>query len=339
MDNSVILEVNDLKTYFNTNRGTVRAVDGVSFSLKKGETLGIVGESGGGKSVLSMSILRLIPKHIGKIVNGNIFFKGKDICKMSDRQMHSIRGNEISMIFQDPMSSLNPVFKVGKQIEEALKLHGKYSNKEAHKRSLELLREVDIPIPEQRINEFPYKYSGGMRQRAMIAMALACKPSILIADEPTTALDVTIQSQILRLMNRLKADYNSSIILVTHDLGVVAKMAKHVLIMYAGKPVEYGDIETIFYNSKHPYTWGLINSIPKMSSEKKELYSIKGNPISVIDVPKGCYFSTRCDFVMERCLEEIPPFEPISDGHKCACFLTEKQVADIKQKTIGRVNG
>jgi oligopeptide/dipeptide ABC transporter ATP-binding protein len=324
-----ILEVKDLKTYFYTHEGTLKAVDGVSFTLNKGETLGIVGESGGGKSVLASSILRLIPWPPGKIVNGSILYKGEDILGMSNRQIRHLRGNEISMIFQDPMTSLNPVFTVGNQIMEALMIHGGMNRTNAYNKAIDLLAEVEIPNPEIRIREFPHKYSGGMRQRAMIAMALSCNPSILIADEPTTALDVTIQAQILRLMKKLKEEFNSSIMLITHDLGVIAKMADFIIIMYAGKIVEYGDLNTIFYSPAHPYTWGLINSIPRISEKTKRLYSIKGNPVSVINKPVGCSFNTRCEFSMKTCFEEEPELEKISENHSSACFLNKNQIADI----------
>jgi oligopeptide/dipeptide ABC transporter ATP-binding protein len=327
-----LLEVRDLKTYFYTHEGIVKAVDGASFVLNKGDTLGIVGESGGGKSVLASSILRLIPWPPGKIVSGSVLYKDEDILKMSNKKMRDIRGNEISMIFQDPMTSLNPVFTVGNQIMEAIMIHKGINRKEAYKKAMELLSDVEIPNPELRIREFPHKYSGGMRQRAMIAMALACNPTILIADEPTTALDVTIQAQILRLMKRLKDEFGSSIILITHDLGVIAKMADFVLIMYAGKIVEYGDVNTIFYKSCHPYTWGLINSIPRVREKTKRLYSIKGNPISVINRPKGCSFSTRCEFGMDICFKEEPELKVVEKSHRSACFLTIGQIDELKKQ-------
>jgi oligopeptide/dipeptide ABC transporter ATP-binding protein len=327
-----ILEVKNLKTYFFTHEGTVKAVDGVSFNLAKGETLGIVGESGGGKSILASSILKLIPWPPGKIISGEILFEGVDILKMSNAKIRNLRGNKISMIFQDPMTSLNPVFSVGNQIMEALMIHGGLSKNASYKKTLELLSDVDIPNPEIRIKELPHKYSGGMRQRAMIAMALACNPKILIADEPTTALDVTIQAQILRLMKRLKDEFDSSIILITHDLGVIAKMADYVLIMYAGKIVEYGDVKTIFYSPCHPYTWGLINSIPRVTQKTKKLYSIKGNPISVINRPVGCSFNTRCEFCMDICYREEPELKVIQGKHRSACFLSAEQITSLKEE-------
>lgn len=326
-----ILEVKNLKTYFFTHEGTVKAVDGVSFNLPKGQTLGVVGESGGGKSILASSILKLIPWPPGKIISGEILFEGVDILKMSNAKIRDLRGNKISMIFQDPMTSLNPVFSVGNQIMEALMIHRGLGKKESYKKTLELLSDVDIPNPEIRIKEFPHKYSGGMRQRAMIAMALACNPKILIADEPTTALDVTIQAQILRLMKRLKDEFDSSIILITHDLGVIAKMADFVLIMYAGKIVEYGDVKTIFYSPCHPYTWGLINSIPRVTQKTKRLYSIKGNPISVINRSAGCSFNTRCEFCMDICYREEPELKVIQDKHRSACFLSTEQITSLKE--------
>ncbi|MBN2073346.1 MAG: ABC transporter ATP-binding protein [Actinobacteria bacterium] len=329
-----ILEVKNLKTYFYTHEGIVKAVDDVSFDLKKGETLGIVGESGGGKSVLASSILRLIPWPPGKIIGGSILFRSEDILKVSNRRIRSIRGNKISMIFQDPMTSLNPVFTVGNQIMETLMIHRGINKKESYKKAIELLSDVEICNPSLRVKEFPHKYSGGMRQRAMIAMALACNPNILIADEPTTALDVTIQAQILRLMRRLKEEFGSSIMLITHDLGVIAKMADFVLIMYAGKIVEYGDIEAIFYKSHHPYTWGLINSIPRVGEKVEKLYSIRGNPISVIDRPRGCSFNTRCDFAMDICFKDEPGLNTVGENHKSACFLSAGQVEKFRNGRI-----
>ena len=327
-----ILKVKDLKTYFYTHEGVVKAVDGVSFNIRKGETLGIVGESGSGKTVTALSILKLITWPPGKVVSGDVFFNSINLMNISKKRMQQLRGNEISMIFQDPMTSLNPVFTIGVQIMESLILHKGLNKNKAFKKAIELLSDVDIPNPDYRIREYPHKYSGGMRQRAMIAMALSCNPKILIADEPTTALDVTIQAQILRLMTDLKNKYNSSIIIITHDLGVIAKMADRVAVMYAGKIIEYSDAETIFYNSKHPYTWGLINSIPRITETRERLYSIKGNPISVIDLPEGCNFNTRCECSMDICFMEEPELKDIGEGHKKACFLSDEQIKNIKKE-------
>jgi len=266
-----LLKLSNLKTYFYTEEGISKAVDGVDFEIYPAETLGVVGESGCGKSVTSLSIMRLIPEPPGKIVDGEIFFRGKDLLKLSQREMRSIRGNDISMIFQEPMTSLNPVFTVGDQISEAIIIHKKVNKKEAMEQSVEMLKKVGISLPGQRIHEYPHQLSGGMRQRIMIAMALSCDPQLLIADEPTTALDVTIQAQILDLMNDLKERFDMSIMMITHDLGVIAEISDRVAVMYAGKIVEYTDIETLFANPMHPYTWGLMNSIPRMDKEVERL--------------------------------------------------------------------
>lgn len=319
---SAILRVRDLKTYFYTDAGTVKAVDGVSFDLTPGETLGIVGESGSGKSVTALSILRLIPNPPGKIIDGRIEFLGRNLLELSEREMRSIRGNEIAMIFQDPMTSLNPVFTVGNQIMEAITLHQKVDKDKARRRAIKLMARVGIADVEQRIDDYPHQFSGGMRQRVMIAIALSCNPKILIADEATTALDVTIQAQILKLMNEIKQSTKSSIIIITHDLGVIAEMADSVAIMYAGKVVEYSDIDTIFYHSLHPYTWGLLRSIPRLDVKKKKLIPIAGGPPSLIHLPRGCSFNLRCAYAKEVCLEEIPPLREVGQFHKVACHLT-----------------
>lgn len=316
-----ILEVKNLSTYFYLEEGIVKAVDDLSFSLKKGECLGIAGESGSGKTVTSLSILKLIQWPPGKIVSGHIIFEGRDILDIPESDVRSIRGDRISMIFQDPMTSLNPAFTVGNQLMETLILHQGLSKADARRKAIYLLKDVGIPSPEDRIDQFPHEYSGGMRQRAMIAMALACNPSVLIADEPTTALDVTIQAQILKLMNDIKSKNNSSIIIITHDLGVIAEMADNVLIMYAGKIVEYADVETIFYNPVHPYTMELLKSIPKLDEKKEKLETISGNPPSLIKLPEGCSFSPRCRYAKEICFKKKPEIKKISGSHISACHF------------------
>jgi len=318
--NEAILEIKGLKTYFKVEEGQVPAVDGVDFSLAKKETLAIVGESGSGKSVTALSILRLIPKTTGKIVAGEIIYNGKDSLKISEKEMRSIRGNEISMIFQEPMTSLNPVFTVGKQISEVLTIHQGLTRKEAIKRAIEMIELVGIPDAEKCVKNYPHQLSGGMRQRIMIAIALACNPKILIADEPTTALDVTIQSQILKLMSELKNKLNTSIILITHDLAVVAQLADNVMVMYAGKAVEYGNIKSIFKEPLHPYTVGLLNSIPKLDRELEKLTIIRGTVPSPLNLPKGCKFCTRCDDVRRICFESEPEYISLDNGRKVRCW-------------------
>lgn len=319
--NNKILDVKNLKTYFYTDAGVVKAVDGVTFDLKVMETLGIVGETGSGKSVTALSILRLIPQPPGKIVDGEIFFDGKNILNMSQKELQNFRGNRISMIFQDPMTSLNPVYTIGNQLMEAVITHRKVTKKEAKKESLRLLELVGISDPERRINNYPHEFSGGMRQRAMIAMAIANSPNILIADEPTTALDVTIQAQILELMDELKEKTKSSIIVITHDLGVVAKYADRVMVMYAGKPVEFSDVNTVFYKPCHPYTMGLMKSITRLDEGKKDkLKPIEGTPPSLIDLPRGCIFRRRCEHSIEKCKKAYPGFVEIEKGHFASCY-------------------
>jgi oligopeptide/dipeptide ABC transporter ATP-binding protein len=315
-----ILVVKDLTTHFFTDKGVVKAVDGNSFVLKEGQTLGIVGESGCGKSITAMSILNLIEKP-GKIVRGSIQFNGEELVGIPDKKMRTFRGNDISMIFQEPMTSLNPVFRVGDQIGESLVLHQKLSKKEAHAKAIDLLNLVGIPRAEKVVRDYPHQLSGGMRQRVMIAMALACNPKVLIADEPTTALDVTIQAQILSLMNDLQKKTNTAIMLITHDLGVVAQMATDVLVMYAGKIVEAGTAIDIFDTPKHPYTVGLLESIPSLDDEKERLNSIEGVVPNPFELPTGCYFAPRCKDVMERCLTEQPGDYEVGQGHTAKCFL------------------
>ena len=318
-----LLEVTDLKMHFHTRDGVVKAVDGVSFELDKGETLGIVGESGSGKSVSAMTLMRLIPMPPGKIEGGEALFKGKSLLTMSDADMRSIRGNEIAMIFQDPMTSLNPVYRVGRQLAEPLRLHKGMNRKQAETRAAELLDLVGIPHASSRVKDYPHQFSGGMRQRVMIAMALANDPDVLIADEPTTALDVTIQAQITELMEELQQRTGAAIIMITHDLGVVADMADRILVMYAGRAVEYGTVDEVFYKPMHPYTWGLMDSLPRHDmTEKGELCPIKGQPPSLINLPSGCSFSPRCPYVQERCRLESPELRVVEGSHRSACHFS-----------------
>jgi len=325
--NEELLKVSNLKTYFYTFEGLGKAVDEVDFVVKKGETIGIVGESGCGKSVTALSILRLIPDPPGKIVDGEVRFEGVDLLKISDSEMRAVRGNKISMIFQEPMTSLNPVFTIGDQIAEAIILHQKLGRKEAWERAVEMLRLVQIPAPESRVHEFPHKLSGGMRQRAMIAMALSCHPRLLIADEPTTALDVTIQAQILDLMGKLKEEMGTSIILITHNLGLIAELAQRMIVMYAGKVVEETEVEELFDHPLHPYTQGLLQSTPwvgkKMETGRKQLQEIPGIVPSLFDLPQGCAFFPRCRQSISPCKEQQPDLLEIRPGHKVRCWLTQ----------------
>jgi peptide/nickel transport system ATP-binding protein/oligopeptide transport system ATP-binding protein len=320
-----LLEIQGLKTYFFTNRGIVKAVDGVDLCIHEGETLGLVGESGCGKSMTALSIMGLVPEPMGRIVEGSIHFEGKDLVKMTESEMRKIRGNRISMVFQEPMTSLNPVFRVGFQIAEAIQLHQEVPAKEAWERSIEMLRMVGIPSPESRVNEYPHQMSGGMRQRVMIGMALSCRPKLMIADEPTTALDVTIQAQILDLINRLKERVGSSILLITHNLGVVAEIAQYVGVMYAGHIVEYADVIHLFKNPKHPYTVGLFQSIPKKkkSAKRERLQAIPGLVPDLLELPVGCKFQDRCSQVFQKCKDEPPSFIEIEPGHQVRCWLYE----------------
>ena len=315
-----LIEVKKLVTQFSGKNGTVTAVDGVSFSIKKGKTLGVVGESGCGKSVTSMSILRLIPSHSGKIASGEILFKGKDLTQITDKEMRQIRGNEIAMIFQDSMTGLNPVMTVGKQLVETITAHTTMEKKEAWEKAEEMLMKVGIPSPGQRLKEYPHQLSGGMRQRVMIAMALSCNAALFIADEPTTALDVTIQAQILELMRELKEKENKSIMLITHDMGVVAEMADDVMVMYAGKEMEYGGVKKIFREPLHPYTQGLLMSIPRLDQDSSErLFNIPGSVPDLNDMPKGCRFCTRCNFACDKCFEQEPDIYDVGD-QKVRCW-------------------
>lgn len=334
-----ILEVKDLSISFDTYGGEVQAVRGVSFELGKKETLAIVGESGSGKSVTAQSIMKLVPMPPGKFVKGSIRFEGEELTEKSEKQMEEIRGKEIGMIFQDPMTSLNPTMIIGKQIAETLIKHQNMSKKEAHQRGIELLRLVGIPTPEVRIKQYPHQYSGGMRQRAMIAIALACNPKILIADEPTTALDVTIQAQILNLLRALQEERETAIILITHDLGVVANMATRVAVMYGGKMVETGTVDEIFYHPKHPYTWGLLGSMPKLDNEAEELQVIPGSPPDLSDPPIGCPFAARCPHAMNICGKQMPEYTTVSTTQKTACWLLDERAPKVKMPESAVVGG
>ncbi len=317
-----LLEVRNLRTVFHTEEGEMPAVDGVSFRLDSGEVLAIVGESGCGKSVTSLSILKLIPSP-GEIVAGEILYKGEDLLKKNTKEMNQIRGEEISMIFQEPMTSLNPVFPIGHQIMESLIYHGEKDKAKAKARAIEMLRLVGFSTPEKAISYFPSQLSGGMRQRVMIAMALTCEPQILIADEPTTALDVTIQAQILRLLKELKEKTGAAIIMITHDLGIVAQIAHNVMVMYAGEAVEYAPVRELYKNPLHPYTKGLLQSIPKINEDHDTLYNIPGMVPGPKDYPKGCRFCPRCEYAGERCEREKPPYVKRADGHRVRCWLYE----------------
>ncbi|MGQ4807708.1 Oligopeptide transport ATP-binding protein OppD [Candidatus Entotheonellaceae bacterium PAL068K] len=321
-----VIELRDLQTQFFTEDGVFRAVDGVSYTLEIGETLGVVGESGCGKSVTALSILRLIPDPPGKIVNGDIFFEGTNLLDLPPAEMRRIRGNDISMIFQEPMTSLNPVFTIGNQIAEAVRLHQGLRKREAIQKAIEMLTVVGIPVPERRVHEYPHQLSGGMRQRAMIAMALSCNPKVLIADEPTTALDVTIEAQILDLMRKLQDELGTAIIMITHDLGVVANMARKVVVMYAGKVVEQASVDDIFDKPNHPYTKGLLQSLPRVDKDatgdkKQRLQEIPGIVPSLMNLPPGCKFASRCRHVKAVCEEREPPLEQVASGHYSACWL------------------
>jgi oligopeptide transport system ATP-binding protein len=326
-----VLSIRDLVVEFKTEDGIVHAVDGLTYDVYPGETLGIVGESGSGKSVSTMSILGLIPQPPGRIVSGEAWFKGKDLIKLSKKDLRKIRGDEVAMIFQDPMTSLNPVLKVGFQLGEAIKTHyPKESNSAVRSRVIELLRLVGVPNPDQRYDQYPHEFSGGMRQRAMIAMSIANSPSLLIADEPTTALDVTIQAQVLEVLKNVQDETHAATILITHDLGIVAELCERVLVMYAGKIVEHGDVHTIFQNPRHPYTIGLMDSLPKLTEDEEWLRPIPGAPPSLINRPSGCPFHPRC-FLSQgrlRCREEVPPLRPIDGGseHQSACHFAEELI-------------
>lgn len=329
-----LLDIRDLRTYFVTRDATAKAVDGVSYSLAKGHTLGIVGESGSGKSVTALSIMRLLAKPAGRIVSGEILFKDRDLVKLKEREMRKIRGNQISMIFQEPMTSLNPVFTIGEQIAEVFRLHQGMRRREALDHAVEMLEKVKISSPLQRVKEFPHQMSGGMRQRVMIAMALACNPDLLIADEPTTALDVTVQAQILDLMSGLKDKFDSSILMITHDLGVIAEISDDVAVMYAGQVVEYSPTDTLFETPLHPYTMGLLESRPRLQDiiEKKRLTPILGAVPNPISHPDGCRFHPRCPFATDECRNEIPEMRQMTENHQARCHWVEKIQAGTIEK-------
>lgn len=323
-----ILTVKDLKTYFYTASGIAKAVDGVSFNIAKGETMGIVGESGSGKSVTSSSIIRLLPPRTGKIVGGSIEFEGKDVLALSKKELNDFRGKDIAVVFQDPMTSLDPVFKIGKQMTEMIMAHQNVTKDEAWKMAVEALSKVGIPEPEKRMNSYPYELSGGMCQRVIIAMAVCCKPKLIIADEPTTALDVTVQAQVLELLKDLQRNMDTAILLITHNLGVVWEMCDKVMVMYAGNTVEFTDTKTLYSNPRHPYTWGLLDSMPKLSDESKgELKTIPGTPPDLRLTGKCCNFYNRCPYVTEACTQSVPPLVEVEPGHFVACHrqnLTNK---------------
>jgi len=334
-NNGTILSVNDLKTYFQTEDGMVKAVDGISFELKKGETLGIVGESGSGKSVTNLSVMRLIPEPPGKIVGGEVVFDGIDVLGLSVDDIRKIRGRRIAMIFQDPMTSLNPFLKISTQLMEVTQLHLGHTKQQAREHALKMLKTVGIPEAHERIDNYPHEFSGGMRQRVMIAMALSCDPELLIADEPTTALDVTIQAQILELIKDLKARMGTSVILITHDLGVVAGMTDKIIVMYAGKVFEQAPTRELFATPANPYTKGLLKSVPDPAHEQgKELYQIPGLPPDVAHLPPGCPFAERCERAEDICRTEFPPFVKINENHSSLCHFANEVYAESKQKPI-----
>jgi oligopeptide/dipeptide ABC transporter ATP-binding protein len=329
-----LLEVRNLKVSFRTEDGDVKAVGGVSFALSEGETLGIVGESGSGKSVTMMSVMRLITDPNARF-EGEVIYKGKDLMTMSQDQMRKVRGSEIAMIFQDPMTSLDPVYRVGWQISEQIREHEQISKRAAHTRAVELLGAVGIPHPRERVDDYPHQFSGGMRQRVMIAMALSCSPDLLIADEPTTALDVTIQAQILNLIKKLREDFGSAVILITHDMGVVADIADRVAVMYAGRVVEQGAKRDLFYDAQHPYTWGLLGSIARLDRPRpRRLTAIRGVPPSLINLPEGCSFGPRCPHRWDRCAEVPDLIDKVGGGHLDACHLAPEQKRDRREVAI-----
>ena len=318
-----VLTVEDLRTYFTTRWGTVKAVDGISFDLRKGETLGIVGESGCGKSVTMLSLMRLVPEPPGRIVSGSITLDGEDIVQISEQEMAEIRGSKIALIIQDPMTSLNPVFSIGNQVEEAIQIHQDIPKRSIMEGALEVLRKVNIPAAESRVKDFPHQMSGGMRQRVVGAIGISCQPQVLIADEPTTSLDVTIQAQYLKLLKDIQKDSDLSIIFITHDFGIVAKMCDRVAVMYAGRIVEHGSVRDIFNKPSHPYTEALLASVPRMDRVVDRLFSIEGQPPPLHDLPVGCAFADRCPVVMDKCRDEYPEIKAVSDGHTAACWKVE----------------
>lgn len=317
------MQVEGLKTYFETRWGTVRAVDGVSFDLRKGETLGIVGESGSGKSVTMLSLMRLIPSPPGQIVDGRILLEGQDLVQLSDKEMSSVRGSQIALIIQDPMTSLNPVFSIGNQVGEAIKIHQDMPKRTVVQQVLDVLRKVNIPAAETRVRDYPHQLSGGMRQRVVGAIGISCEPMVLIADEPTTSLDVTIQAQYLKLLKELQEASDIALIFITHDFGIVAKMCDRVAVMYAGRIVEMGNVRDIFNNPSHPYTEALLSSVPKLEEDVERLYSIEGQPPTLHDLPSGCPFAPRCQYAMDKCSQVYPSEFNVTDSHYAACWRLE----------------
>ena len=319
-ERDVVLKVDDLRTYFTTRWGTVKAVDGISFDLRRGETLGIVGESGSGKSVTMLSLMRLIPVPPGRIVSGSIELDGDDLLQLSDSEMNKVRGRKIALIIQDPMTSLNPVFTIGNQVSEAIAIHQNIPKRSIKEQALSVLRKVNIPAAESRMRDYPHQMSGGMRQRVVGAIGISCQPQVLIADEPTTSLDVTIQAQYLALLKELQRDSNVGLIFITHDFGIVAKMCDRVAVMYAGRIVEQGSVRDIFNHPSHPYTEALLASVPRMEEDVDRLYSIEGQPPTLHDLPAGCPFADRCQYVMDRCREEYPDRVTVSENHQASCW-------------------
>ena len=332
----IVLEVTDLQIDYQIEDKELPVVQNINFIVEKGKTLGIVGESGCGKSVTASSIMQLLPKGIGKITNGKIQFQGKDISKLTEKEMQQIRGNEISMIFQNPMTSLNPVYKIGNQLIEILRAHEKISKREAYQKSVDMLKKVGIPEAERRMKEYPHQLSGGMRQRVMIAMALSTNPSLLIADEPTTALDVTIQAQVLSLIEQLQKDYQTACLFITHDMGVIAEIADYVLVMYAGNVVEYDTVEGLFSNPIHPYSRGLLQSIPRSDRDVEKLYTIKGVVPMLGELPKGCEYQDRCSSCIQKCREQTPPLTTLSSGKKVACWIYSEEEGGVKNESLTR---
>ncbi|RPJ39291.1 MAG: ABC transporter ATP-binding protein [Planctomycetaceae bacterium] len=320
---NVILQVEDLHTYCFTRWGVVKAVDGVSFSLRQGEALGIVGESGCGKTMTALSLLRLVPQPAARIVKGTICLEGENLLEKSEREMRSIRGRRISMILQDPQSSLNPVFTVGNQLIEAIQIHHKDGHRSLVQRAIDSLKQVRVAAPERRVQDYPHQISGGMRQRVVGAIAISCEPKVIIADEPTTSLDVTIQAQYLRLLRDIQEETNLALIFITHDFGIVAKMCDRVMVMYAGRVVESGSVRDIFNHPSHPYTQALLNSVPNMDEDVERLYSITGQPPALWDLPEGCRFAARCPYANDRCQKEYPPLFTVGDGHSAGCWRLE----------------
>ena len=329
-----LLQVRDLRTYFYTDDGIVKAVDGVSFEVEQGETLGLVGESGCGKSVSALSLLRLIPNPPGRIVGGEVIFEGEDLLKVDEDEIRHVRGNKIAMVFQEPMTSLNPVLSIGRQLTESLELHMKMDTTAALRRAIQLLDMVQIPEAAARISDYPHQFSGGMRQRVMIAMALACNPKLLLADEPTTALDVTIQAQVLEILARLSSELGTAVIIITHNLGVVARYADRVNVMYAGKVVETASARELYRNPRHPYTVGLLKSVPRLDQVRKQkLEVIEGSPPDLVNMPEGCSFYPRCTYRVERCKTEMPPLMPVGEKHNSACWEWQRVAREVAEVT------